>query len=196
MSVQVPAADIGPKTAVAALRAETPEAAGAQSKSNRTKRRIKSTLGWLATIGVGVALYLAVAWSGFALNTVTTSSMVPTYKPTDYVLSLSPELIKPAIGDAIVFETDYVGQRIPLHVHRIVGTFPDGPWQTKGDANAEPDGWRVQPSDIRGVVVFSIPGALLKSPLLIGGLLFLVVLIGCWPRKGKDEGKDDLSCTP
>ncbi len=198
MSARGPAADIGPKTAVAAPQAETPEAAPAQSKSNHTKRRIKSTLGWLATIGVGVAVYLVISWSGLAFNTVNTSSMIPVYKPTDIVLTLSPELIKPAIGDAIVFQTDYASQRIPPHVHRIVGTFPDGPWQTQGDANPEPDGWRVQPSDIKGVVFFSVPGALLRSPLLIGGLLFLVVLVGCWPRKGKDEDKDkdDLSCTP
>ncbi len=193
MSAQGPSADISPHTEIVAVAAERPEPdPTTTSKSSRTKRIVKSTLGWLVTVGVGVALYLTIGWSGFALNTVTTDSMVPTYKPTDMVLTLSPNLIKPEIGDVIVFAPEFVGQRIAPHVHRIVGTHPDGPWQTKGDAAAEPDGWRVQSSDITGVVVFSMPGALLRSPLLIGGLLFLVVLIGCWPRKSKD----DLSGTP
>ena len=150
--------------------------------------------GWLATLAMAAAVYILVQWSGAALNTVATDSMVPTYQPTDMVFSLSPERITPKIGEAIIFETDYVGQHIPGHIHRIVGRNSDGSWITRGDANADPDGWRVPPTGIKGVAVFSIPGGLLRDPRLIGGMLFVLLAVWLWPREGDEDDDEETLC--
>ncbi|MEI6624095.1 MAG: S24/S26 family peptidase [Actinomycetes bacterium] len=142
------------------------------------------------TFAIAGFCYFLVHWLGLAINTVSTSSMVPTYMPTDMVLSVSPERFAPEIGDAIVFETDYVGQHIPGHIHRIIARNADGTWVTQGDANPTPDGWRVQASGIKGVAVFSVPGKMMRDPKIIGGLMFLVLLVGLWPRGRKgDDGE-------
>lgn len=151
-----------------------------------SKRVAKSAVSWLLTLGLLAAGIFLVKWSELKINTVATSSMVPTYNPTDMVISISPKLKVPGVGDAIVFETEFAGQHIPGHVHRINAANSDGSWETQGDANPVPDPWRVQPSGISGVVIWSVPGAIFRSPLLIGGLLFLVAAYSFWPRK-KDE---------
>ncbi len=153
-----------------------------------SRRILKSAVSWLLTLGLLAAGVFLVKWSEFKINTVATSSMVPTYSPTDMVISISPKLKPPGIGDPIVFETEFIGQHIPPHVHRIHAANADGTWETQGDANPVPDPWRVQPSGISGVVVWSVPGAIFRSPLLIGGLLFLIAAYAFWPRK-KDEGE-------
>ncbi len=152
--------------------------------------RARGLLSWVITALIAVAAFVLVSWAGVSLNTVSTSSMVPTYKPTDMLLTLGPKAITPGVGDAIVFETDYVGQHIPPHVHRIVAQNSDGTWTTKGDANPEPDGWRVKQSDVKGVVVASMPSRALRNPVLIGLLLFGVLAIGLWPRDKGPKASD------
>ncbi len=172
----------------------------AETRSVARRRAPRGLLGWTATALVAAAAFVLVSWAGIAFNVVSTSSMVPTYKPTDMLLTLGPNVKTPGIGDAVVFETDYVGQHIPPHVHRIVARNDDGTWTTKGDANPQPDGWRVQPAAVKGVVVASMPSTVLRNPVLIGLMLFGVLAIGLWPRKKdpkdpEDPGSDDTEPT-
>ena len=158
--------------------------------SAQTRKRAKraNIVGWLITVALTAGAALLILWSGLVVNAVATSSMVPTYKPTDMVVTIGTNVHAPKIGDAIVFEADYLGQHVPGHVHRIVAQNSDGSWTTKGDANADPDGWRVQPKDIRGTVIFSMPSRMLRNPVLIGLLLFGVLAVAFWPRNGSPGG--------
>src|SRR5659263_300186 len=103
--------------------------------------------------------------------------MLPTLKPTDMVISVSPERVEPSVGRIVVFQADFAGQHIPPHVHRIVGRQANGTWQTKGDHSSTPDPWNVQPHQVQGVVIAWIPMRLVRSPLLLGGLVFLVAVV-------------------
>ena len=51
-----------------------------------SRRILKSAVSWLLTLGLLAAGVFLVKWSEFKINTVATSSMVPTYSPTDMVI--------------------------------------------------------------------------------------------------------------
>ena len=57
-------------------------------------------------------------------------------------------------GDVVAFHTSDL-----LVVHRIYAYGEDGTFITKGDANEHPDGRSLDPSDILGECIFTIPGA-------------------------------------
>ena len=164
---------------------------------------MRTALGWLLTLGFGAGAYLIIVWSGLAINTVATDSMEPTYAPTDIVFTLGPDRIETTVGEAIVFETEYLGTYIPPHMHRIIEhSSADDTFRTQGDNAVDPDGWVVQREGIKGVAVFSLPGWTLRNPLVLGGLIFLVVVIAVWPRKGDEdesaaaEGTADTASAP
>lgn len=57
-------------------------------------------------------------------------------------------------GDVVAFHTSDL-----LVVHRIYAYGEDGTFITKGDSNEHPDGRSLDPSDILGECIFTIPGA-------------------------------------
>lgn len=143
--------------------------------------------GWLVTALIGVAAVWVVLWSGLAFNIVTTDSMEPTLYPSDMVITVGPNAIQPEIGDVVVFTARFLETDIPPHVHRIIGVEPDGNWITKGDNATNPDPWRVNPQAVTGTMIGSAPTKLIRSPLLLGLGMFVVLAILFWPRKGKDD---------
>lgn len=109
----------------------------------------RNVLDWALTIAATVGVILLIKWWGVSLNTVATDSMMPTYKPTDIVIMVSPERVPVGVGSPIVFETEFNGSHIPPHVHRIVEANPDGTWRTRGDNNNAPDPWTVHNEGIK-----------------------------------------------
>ena len=57
-------------------------------------------------------------------------------------------------GDVVAFHTSDL-----LVVHRIYAYGEDGTFITKGDSNEHPDGRSLDPSDILGECIFTVPGA-------------------------------------
>ena len=143
----------------------------------------------LGTVGVAVLLPLAVLMStvlllGWNLQVIETASMAPRFPAGSLAVVEPIDASDVRAGMTIVFE-DPSG-RGRLVAHRAVKRLPgDGSpvWQTKGDANAEPDAYPVHAPAIRGRVRWAIPhlggiASALYSPLtalvLVGAPLALL----------------------
>lgn len=105
--------------------------------------------------------------------------MAGTFSRGDVVVIVSPQIREPAVGEIAVFNYYNIDrtQLVGLFTHRIVAGDEETGWQTKGDANAEPDTTTVLRQDISGVVVGWIPflGYLLQPQMLLA-VLSLVIL--------------------
>lgn len=141
----------------------------------------RTAVSWFSLVLCVAAAWGIVWWSGLSFNTVLTSSMVPTYNPGDIVITLGPRAITPRVGKAIVFETDFYGTHIPPHVHRIVAQKANGTWETRGDANPQPDPWDVHPQSVHGTAIAALPGHWVRNPVMIGMLVALILVISFWP---------------
>ncbi len=136
-------------------------------------------------------------WKPYA---IVTGSMEPTLNRGDLVILEKPRDIQ--VGDIITYR--YKGVPVTHRVIDVVGTVvgetPDGYYITKGDANAQPDPYKVRPDDIIGEVRYRLP--LLGWPvilvnwtpqvrivLLIGITLVLGLLVfrGLIHGEGKEE---------
>jgi signal peptidase I len=91
--------------------------------------------------GAAVAAVAFVALGGWSLRTVLSGSMEPSL-PTGSVAIVQRQ---PAgsvdAGDVIVFHRP--DRQAELVVHRVIERSPDGVLETQGDANDEPDPWRL-----------------------------------------------------
>jgi signal peptidase len=114
---------------------------------------------------------------GYRAYAVRTGSMHPTYSPGDLIID-EPTPSTYAVGDVITFRTR--GGVSPVTTHRVheVG----GALTTKGDANDAPDVAPVQPENVVGRVVGSIPNAgyvlvFFKQPAGIGSVMTAVLAL-------------------
>lgn len=145
----------------------------------------KEALEWFGTALVAAALVLAVKMTALSLTVVTTDSMEPTLMPRDYVVTLSPAVIRPEIGSVIVFRPTMNGTALPAHIHRIVAQNPDGTWQTRGDNATGNDPWRVEATQVVGVATgLTLPVSVTRNPLIFGFGAFLASLLALWPSRG------------
>jgi signal peptidase len=148
-------------------------------RSRRVRTAITSTLGWFAFAGV-LAVLIAVMTGFMQLRVISSGSMAGTYEIGDVVVVLGQDTIEPTTGDVIVFHyyntnrSEIVGE----FCHRIIGGTATAGFQTKGDANAEPDISPVLKDDVIGVVVVHIPnlGWALQPQWLIAALTILVII--------------------
>jgi len=111
---------------------------------------------------------------------VLTDSMSPTIKPGDVVISVSPKLKSPKVGDVVTYVgRKFDGTPVASFTHRIVGGNLRSGLIVKGDNNQNADVQRPLLSDIQGVVLFTIPfvGLLLTPQNLI---LILFTFLGLW----------------
>jgi len=111
---------------------------------------------------------------------VLTDSMSPTIKPGDVVISVSPKLKSPKVGDVVTYVgRKFDGTPVASFTHRIVGGNPRSGLIVKGDNNQNADVQRPLLSDIKGVVIFTIPfvGLLLTPQNLT---LILFTFFGLW----------------
>jgi hypothetical protein len=147
-----------------------------------------------AVLGTALVALCAVAvwwWaSGGTWLTVRTPSMGRA-APVGTLLWVKPSDIRDVhVGDVVTFHTPTVGNqagvtsppiklRQQTYTHRVVGRFPDGALQTKGDLNAGTDPWHTDQQHLVGRVSASWRGAgwLVRAlPLLIlGGIAWWVI---------------------
>ena len=114
------------------------------------------------------------------LMVVSSESMVPTLNVGDIILvrGVNPNSIH--VGTIIIFHSPYDYQ-MPI-VHRVLTISNDSnslAFQTKGDNNPAPDGWRVPTKNLMGIYVAKLPYVGLVSLELRGplGVTLIVVLI-------------------
>jgi signal peptidase I len=132
-------------------------------------------------LGASVGVVLVVA--GLAIDplvgvVVSSDSMVPTLNVGDIVLMRGVD-VEPTVGTIIIFHDPNNYER-PV-VRRLIG-YVQGYFETKGDHNPRPDGWRVPPQNLMGVCIGKIPyvGVLslqLHGPLGVTLLILLIALI-------------------
>ena len=102
------------------------------------------------------ALMLGGRLFGLQNYIVLSGSMVPTYPVGSlvYVQPVDPAELR--VGDPITFRID----EETVVTHRIVGVEGSGSalqFETKGDANEQPDAGKASAADVVGKVVFSVP---------------------------------------
>jgi len=132
------------------------------------------------------ATYGSVAAMKIAFNTesplmvVSSGSMIPVLNVGDIILVRGADPSSITVGTIIIFHSpdDY---STPI-VHRVIAIDHDGGllfFETKGDNNAVPDGWRVPAANLMGVYVAKIPYVGLLSLELRGplGILLIVLLV-------------------
>jgi len=121
-----------------------------------------------------VALHLA----GFSFVVPLTDSMEPAIPAGSLVLTAPPWLVKPRVGDVVLYRLRL--GRGYLVLHRVVGATEKG-FVTKGDNRAFADPWRVRRDDVVGVAVLAIPwlGLVLVvlRPLALLALLWIATFL-------------------
>lgn len=135
-----------------------------------------------ATYGGVAALRLALSTES-PLMVVSSGSMIPYLNVGDIILVRGIDARTVTVGTVIIFHSpaDY---EIPI-VHRVIRIDTDNAqifFETKGDNNPVPDGWRVPRQNLMGVYVAKIPyvGLLsleLRGPLGVTVIILLVALI-------------------
>jgi signal peptidase len=135
-----------------------------------------------ATYGSVEVLRLALQ-SESPLMVVSSGSMIPTLNVGDIIIvrGIDPQAV--TVGTIIIFHSPYEYD-MPI-VHRVIAVDHQGnliSFETKGDNNPGPDGWRVPAENLMGVYVAKVPyvGLLsleLRGPLGVTLIILLVALI-------------------
>ena len=117
------------------------------------------------------------------LMVVSSGSMIPTLNVGDIIIVRGVDPRTVTVGTIIIFHSPYEYD-MPI-VHRVIAVDNQGNaifFETKGDNNPTPDGWRVQAGNLIGIYVARIPyvGLLsleLRGPLGIALIILLIALI-------------------
>ena len=165
------------------------EKQGAISKTIRLFRKNPTARVILLVVILFAVTYGSVAALRVALNTesplmvVSSGSMIPKLNVGDIIIvrGIDPHAV--TIGTIIIFHSPNEYD-MPI-VHRVIAIDSQGNslfFETKGDNNPGPDGWRVPAQNLMGVYVTKIPyvGLLsleLRGPLGITVIILLVALI-------------------
>lgn len=133
---------------------------------------------------------------------VLSGSMEPSYPVGSlvYVGSVEPETLE--VGDVITFRL--TGDSVATHrIVEVIGSGDEVQFRTKGDANDTEDGRLISATDVKGRVVFSIPGlgylaSLLqtgrgKALLIACGAFLMLLLILSELIFGEKEKTDQMS---
>ncbi len=110
------------------------------------------------------------------MRVVLSDSMSGTFNKGDVVVALNPSIVPPRIDDIVIFHYYNIDrtEKIADFSHRIIGGTSAGGWQTKGDANDEPELSPVLKDDVVGVVIGWVPWA---GNLLQPNIMILVVAV-------------------
>ena len=119
---------------------------------------------YITPILILIILYIM----GFRIIVPLTDSMEPTIPRGSLAVTAPVWLVKPKIGDVILYRIRITNEYLVLH--RVVGATQEG-YMTKGDNRVFRDPWTVRAKDIVGVAVLTVPilGWLLLSarPMLV-----------------------------
>ncbi len=129
-----------------------------------------------------VVLILILTRFGWRVDCVVSSSMEPKIGRGSFVITRPVRTQEMGVGDVIVFRHTVFGEQTSqmLIIHRVADT-GDGTWfQTKGDANEEPDAFVVPSQDVLGQVCFRLPylGRVLQLAKTPFGIAVLVCCFG------------------
>ncbi len=137
--------------------------------------------------GILASVFGFLYFIGLSLSPVLTSSMEPAYMPRDLIVTVSPRIVSPEVGDVISGTPRYAdGAEQPRTAHRIIRADPRG-WMTKGDNNSYEDSWFYPPEAVDGVVIAKIPFWLLATPWLIGSFIFVLAFVIVQPLLENDD---------
>jgi signal peptidase len=152
-------------------------------KKNSTARVVLLIILLFAITYGSVEVLRLVLRSESPLMVVSSGSMIPTLNVGDIIIvrGVDPQTV--TVGTIIIFHSP-VDYEMPI-VHRVVAIDHQGNsifFETRGDNNPVPDGWRVPAQNLMGVYVTKIPyiGLLsleLRGPLGITVIIVLVALI-------------------
>ena len=160
----------------------------ASASATESKRKLKRTLQYLATLCLVAVILLGLAilfapHFGWRFDTVYSGSMEPAINVGAMVVvsQVDPATIRE--GDIITFASH--NKADSFVTHRVVGVTNDGRallFRTKGDANNAPDEELVRASDVVGKVRLSVPYAgyaadFLRKPLGFGLVIGVPALL-------------------
>ncbi len=117
---------------------------------------------------------------GWRIDVLSSNSMEPQLKAGNLVVtrSVEPEVV--AVGDIITFRPNIADEN--LVTHRVIGIGQNSPlyFETKGDANLDPDPFTVPALNLEGQVYLHIPLLGYAIPFLktTAGLLVALVVPG------------------
>lgn len=149
-------------------------------KKNSTARVIVLIVILFAvTYGSVGVLRIALA-SESPLMVVSSGSMIPTLNVGDIIIVRGVDPHTVTVGTIIIFHSPNEYD-LPI-VHRVIAIQNDGSnvfFETKGDNNPGPDGWRVPGQNLIGVYVAKVPYVGLLSLELRGplGIMLIILLI-------------------
>lgn len=172
---------------------------------------MRKVLKYLGAVLVALMVLLAVAVLfaprlGWRIDAVMSGSMSPAMGAGGAVVTQPVALDTIKLSDVITYHSPLDGK---LVTHRVVGTQEQSPlyFQTKGDANEDPDPYLVPPQNIVGKVRFYIPllgyiSNFVKTPL--GFILMLgmpgLIIIGVemknvWGELSEEERRKKAEVT-
>ena len=128
---------------------------------------------------VGFSVYLLPHF-GWRVDNLSSGSMEPELSAGDLVVTrpVEPEVV--AVGDIITFRPNIADEN--LVTHRVIGIGQSSPlyFETKGDANLDPDPFTVPALNLEGRVYFHAPLVGYAIPFLktTAGLLVVLVVPG------------------
>jgi len=142
---------------------------------------------------LGLAVWPASKGGPLTFAIVSGESMEPGYHTGDLLVAVR-KFDGYQVGDSIVYMVD--DER--LHgrvVHRITAQLPNGNFLTRGDNKPFNDPWEVRPDWILGEVELLVPQVytalrIMASPIFLGTIFGLIVVLLLWPRDDDDEPTD------
>lgn len=102
---------------------------------------------------------------------VASRSMEPSMKVGDIVLVKRVDPLQIQVGDVISYQFQDV-----IVSHRVIDKTEDM-FQTRGDANQEPDFYWVHSSQVQGKICFVVPFSFIYSPYSYGILVFAIIVV-------------------
>ncbi len=155
-------------------------------------KKTAESLGLILAIAVmttAMLTYLAPHF-GWRLDVVTSGSMEPELKTGSLVMTRPVEPQEVVVGDIIVFSPNGVTLGETWVIHRVIGIEEASPlyFKTKGDANDNPDPFKVPAWNLVGRIWFKVHYAvyfigLIRTPwgflfgLVIPGLIIITMYI-------------------
>jgi len=112
------------------------------------------------------------------LMVVSSGSMIPVLNVGDIIVVRGADPSTVTVGTIIIFHSPYDYSE-PI-VHRVIVIDHDNGqifFQTKGDNNAVPDGWRVPAANLMGVYVTKLPYIGILSLELRGPLGWILIIL-------------------
>jgi len=152
----------------------------------RSAGRSKAAFKAFESVAMGLlaVFVLLIAFQVLQLRVVLSGSMLPVLKIGDVVLVENTKYRKPQINDIVLYTARALdGTPVTTYAHRIIGGSAERGWTIKGDNNSQPDYGLKADSDVKGVVLLTIPklGRLLSPlpiALMLGGIWLISLSIG------------------